>query len=188
MKKLMIAAAIVCAAAFAQAASANWSGNAVTLAGADTTPTTWSVILMDSSITSQSTLQSLFAGTDKDKLAQAINDATVLTTAGAAQGTTAGRWGANGVALPSSYSQGDEVTFYTLILDNGGLKDGGNYFLAQEVSGKVSDSVALGMTFGSQASKSWTKYSVGSEPIPEPTSGLLLLLGVAGLALRRRHA
>ena len=28
----------------------------------------------------------------------------------------------------------------------------------------------------------------GPEPIPEPTSGLLLLLGVAGLALKRRRA
>ena len=28
----------------------------------------------------------------------------------------------------------------------------------------------------------------GPDPIPEPTSGLLLLLGVAGLALRRRRA
>ena len=31
----------------------------------------------------------------------------------------------------------------------------------------------------------WTKVSTGPTPIPEPTSGLLLLLGVAGLALRR---
>ena len=34
----------------------------------------------------------------------------------------------------------------------------------------------------------WYQYATGSspEPTPEPTSGLLLLLGVAGLALRRK--
>ena len=184
----MITAAAVCAAAFAQAASANWTGAGVALTEDKASPTTWSVILMDSAITSQATLQSLFAGTDKDKLSNAISDATVLTASGAAVGTTAGRWNATGKALPASYKQNDEVTFYTLILDQGGLQKEGNYFLSQTMSGTVSDSTTLNMGFSSQASRSWTKYSVSSEPIPEPTSGLLLLLGVAGLALRRRRA
>ena len=183
----MIAAAIVCVAAFAQAATYTWSGSAVTVVGADTAPTTWSVILMDSAVTSQSDLQSLFSGTDKSKLAKAINDATVATTTGLAVGTTAGRWNATGT-LPASFVQGDNVNFYTLILDNGGLQTKGNYFLAQTKTGTVSDSTALAMSFASQAGKNWTKYDVSSEPIPEPTSGLLLLLGVAGLALRRRRA
>ena len=36
------------------------------------------------------------------------------------------------------------------------------------------------------AASSWTV--AGAVPVPEPTSGLLLLLGVAGMALRRRRA
>ena len=35
---------------------------------------------------------------------------------------------------------------------------------------------------------SWTVSGITAEAVPEPTSGLLLLLGVAGLALRRRRA
>ena len=184
----MIAAAIVCAAAFAQAASCNWNGTAVTTSGAKDGPTTWSVILMDSAITSQTALQALFAGTDKDKLSKAISDATVLTAPAVAQGTTAGRWAPGSKDLPSTYVDGKEVTFYTLILDQGGIQNEGAYFLSQTATGTVSDSTTLPMGFASQAGKNWTKYNVGSEPIPEPTSGLLLLLGVAGLALRRRHA
>ena len=59
-------------------------------------------------------------------------------------------------------------------------------------SGNVSSTVALGdltsknvgatANFGSIAGWSYTAN------VPEPTSGLLLLLGVAGLALRRRRA
>ena len=33
-----------------------------------------------------------------------------------------------------------------------------------------------------------TKWSTGPGPVPEPTSGLLLILGVAGLALKRKRA
>ena len=34
----------------------------------------------------------------------------------------------------------------------------------------------------------WSKIGGGSAPVPEPTSALLMLLGVAGLALRRKQA
>ena len=191
MKKQMIAACAVAFAAAAHAASCNWSGTGVTTAGAKDGPTAWGIYLIDSAKLSQTQLATLITSTDagaKDALSAAISGATVLTAAGTAQGTAAGRWAPGVKALPADYTQGNEVTFYTLILDQGGVQDKGAYFLTQTFSGTVSDSTALGMTFGAQTGKSWTAYDLTAEPVPEPTSGLLLLLGIAGLALRRKQA
>ena len=42
------------------------------------------------------------------------------------------------------------------------------------------------MGSSSATASNWT--ALGGSPVPEPTSGLLMLLGMAGLALRRRRA
>ena len=190
MKKLMIACAAVAFAAAAHAAACAWSGANVTLAGQTGGPTSWGIYLIDSAKLTTTQLSTLFQGTDKDALASAISGATVLTTAGVAAGT-AGRWSVPSGALPAEYVNGQNVTFYTLILDQGGVQDQGAYLLSDTKSGTVSDSTTLAMGFLSQAGKTWTAYEFGGEPpipSPEPTSGLLLLLGVAGLALRRKQA
>ena len=42
------------------------------------------------------------------------------------------------------------------------------------------------MRTGEVEASNW--QTMGASPIPEPTSGLLMLLGMAGLALKRKHA
>lgn len=88
----------------------------------------------------------------------------------------------------------------------GGLADGTTYkfavlFTTEGVSGTdlpASGLYGLNDNDGSLYSVTWNKdtggsfanvdyYAAVTEPIPEPTSGLMLLLGVAGLALRRKQ-
>ena len=72
------------------------------------------------------------------------------------------------------------------------ITDSSNYYLTSEQSlatlaGAYTASVAFGnQSTPSQAAGAWK--SVSGSAIPEPTSGLLMLVGLAGLALRRRRA
>ena len=84
------------------------------------------------------------------------------------------------------------------VLDSGDLTGlsslaaahGKNYFLASGGAEKTatftSATGAKALAFGSQATI--TQAAGGWAAVPEPTSGLLLLLGMAGLALKRKVA
>lgn len=97
-----------------------------------------------------------------------------LNSAGAATGAT---------GISSAFADGDSVTGFAVILD-GSVDSYTNYIITDEKTATWTSSTgAKVLGFGSQASATWTAAAV-----PEPTSGLLMLLGVAGLALRRRRA
>ena len=90
----------------------------------------------------------------------------------------------------TSYSSGD--TAYAAVIlwydkDGDGKMNVGDSYIATQSSYTLdSDSnktVALGMN-----SMSWTTIAAPTPPVPEPTSGILMLLGMAGLALRRKRA
>lgn len=50
------------------------------------------------------------------------------------------------------------------------------------------DNYTSALGWGVDAGGTATTWIAAAEPTPEPTSGLLLLLGVAGLALKRKRA
>ncbi len=180
MKKLMILVAAASLAGLVNAATCNWSGSAVALKSATDDPTKYTVYLLDATVTDASTMAGYLTNGDTSYLAAA----TVTTTAGIAVGSpaTAARWGKNGFG---SYTAGDAYTYYTVIFND--AVDSADYFMiTAEKAATVPSSGSLAMSFGSQASNSWV--AMGSSPVPEPTSGLLMLLGMAGLALRRRRA
>ena len=97
----------------------------------------------------------------------------------------------NGAVSVANFST-DKVTggnaydFYMVI------EDGGKTFTSSTVTVSAQATATSNISFGNMASQTqnasnWAS-SGGGEPVPEPTSGLLMLLGAAGLALKRKRA
>ena len=177
MKKLMIAAAIVCAAAFTQAAQFNWA-----LARDEAkTYGNMSVYVIDGA-NYDAVIAALTAG--GDSVATTFESYALKNDAGALATALNSRGGG------SSFAQNAGSTAAFFIFTDGAIADGKHYDTTGviDVSGNIftppeTDPGSLDLEVSSFRT---TGGVIGN--VPEPTSGLLLLLGVAGLALKRRRA
>ena len=195
MKKLMIAFAAIACAFVANAATVSWSISNVQTA--DATKLTSGHIYMffttGDAAAEISAIKAL-AGTGADALTTAMssaawNDTKKATAAGNfSMGTSAAL---GGYTLPNQTALGlsgsTTYTAYAVIFDTDTITDESNYIVTTTVAAQtLADSASQNKNFsiGSQsANTNW--MAVG---VPEPTSGLLLLLGMAGLALKRKQA
>ena len=180
MKKIMIACAAVALAAVAQAASIDWAitGNTWTLADGNKAAKGTTVYLIDAA--QWSTIETALKG-GKDAFTTA--DAGILGV-----GATSNTKGAvAGTATSSQLTAGQSYDFaYLVIVDD-------KYFASASVPKAAYDPTDATYSETQSVSFGATQFSSGSisggwQDVPEPTSGLLLLLGVAGLALRRKNA
>lgn len=85
-----------------------------------------------------------------------------------------------GLNLSSGYGSGSKSLYVVAIADDG-------QYLAYSPTAQTVTISNMTTTFTKTQPGSAFSY-VAAESIPEPTSGILLLLGMAGLALRRRRA
>ena len=184
MKKLMILAAAVVATVAANAAQITGGSGTVYLADG-TTKAGKDVVTAYLFLIDSTTYDTLAANTTGKAMSDAVYAAygTSLASADANKATTAK--GVANIADTTVYGNGD--TAYAAILYIDGDNYMGNvatYTLTSDLNYTVA---GLSTTiFGSETGTTATAWSTAA--VPEPTSGLLMLLGMAGLALRRRRA
>ena len=188
MKKLMIAVAAVACAACLQAASFNWGGECLSSSGnvdyegyanAGTVYTIYALSgLVDSSkITAYDPTS---AELTIDGATATLLQSYTLTEEDWDNGLFSGGTieGKDAAALSGYYV----VAMYDNTADAGLFS--AEVFLAQDVTDTQPGSLDIQSSVGG----SGLGANLHPEVVPEPTSGLLLLLGVAGMALRRRRA
>ena len=188
MKKLMFMFGVFALAVSAQAASVKWTCTNVYAPNA-TDKMDGIAYFVNAATLSQGSLASLKSASD---FTQALDGMYSWTP------TTAGNYGstASNTALGYSEDGGQEVSAYLLIFDTATITDDSKYFTTDAktfttFTGTQTASVSfMSQATASRAAGAWSSVvpTGGGENVPEPTSGLLMLLGMAGLALRRKCA
>ena len=177
MKKILIVAVAAMLGLVANAASVNWQSNAIQSSPDTAVAAGWLVQIYtsDVSYTYDAALDgSIAAWTSGSTVAAGSTfRATGKVTDGQANGTT--------------------VSYYAVIYDASTVAGAKNYIVSDLVSvvanAAGSDaSLSFGAMTGTNASNKFLNSSWQAVAVPEPTSGLLMLVGLAGLALRRRRA
>ena len=178
MKKLIVFGFAAVAAVAANAASFYWSATAIQKVDGNSS-VGLNAYLIDATKVSRSAMIAALTAGDFSKMTTANY---LLTTTTIAQGST----GVSRINLTSGSPDQEKYSAYTVILD-GAVGSAKNFLVTAQLTdvdnpgygGGLGD---VAMSFGSQSSTAWTAVS----GVPEPTSGILMLVGLGALALRRR--
>ena len=179
MKKLIIAAIAAMLGIVANAAAVTWSMSGITDSPDAAATKDWVVYVMDASTFDA------FSALEGDQVA-AYAAANALYFGA----TTSGRTGVNANITNGDFAANAGVNSYMVLFNNASASAATYYAYTDKSSVTISEGGAnAGMNFGAFAdATASTGGWQSTAAVPEPTSGLLMLVGLAGLALRRRRA
>ena len=184
LKKLMIALAAVAMGVAANAASFSWTvSKGYIYDGADTPAklTSGSAYLVFASALSQSDLVTAFAA-----------DATTAASTVASKAVSTGTIGSDARVAVTAFTAdvtSDQTAYFVVFNDD-------KMYVSITADAEYAAVGTSEVQFASVSSSSKLSFDAASGysaagwygAVPEPTSGLLMLLGMAGLALRRKRA
>ena len=166
MKKLLVLAATIVAGVAVNAASFKWTAS--NMYAADQT--------------------TKYAGTVSLYAYLSTADISTVTLVDTFTPTTAGT--INNTFSDTSLTAGNTYSFFFTVEETYNGKDW--IYTSKSVNVMAPETTTATVAFGTQATTSRSTVTTaggnGWYAVPEPTSGLLMLLGMAGLALRRRRA
>ena len=183
MKKLSFMFAAVALAASVKAASVSWT--CTNVKDGDGNAISGVAYFINAATLSQDAFKALKGA---EKINNAIGNMYSYSPSQAGKYTEAD--GVANAVLGLSDATASEA--YLVIFDTATITDASHYYMTEvkqfeTLSGTFDQQVKWGsQSTASQAAGAWA--NVKPEAVPEPTSGLLMLLGMAGLALRRKRA
>ena len=164
----------------AQAAKVSWSVDYTYIKGSTDAAEGWQVVFFDNNeVSTTAFISSLATGEYKDY---------VSTYGGIASDLTDSDGYADGISKKTTYGNPETITGYFVLFDSADYNTATFAYVsatADATTGATAGqnaSLSFGDVTATQVAGNWTAVA------PEPTSGLLLLLGMAGLALRRKRA
>ena len=191
MKKLVIALGALAVSASLYAANVTWSVQGVSAYGADTNPEGYVAYFLMAADSTDAASAKLWSIADAKTAAEKKDAAAFASHTIPAAKTVDDEGSARSAKLTtyaSSWVSPEYGNFYAVIFNADSIADATHYMIVGGAEADGSLKLSFGTATANQTASLNASSATWAAAAPEPTSGLLMLLGMAGLALRRRRA